>query len=76
MARNPDLERVLGSMGQFDYLYKAIIVSIYGTVILLSVVFQGLNAIYYFTRRKQVASYLAETPDWVVDVQRTMAATS
>ncbi len=38
----------------------------------MSVVFQGLNAIYYFTRRKLVASYLEETPDWVVDVQRTM----
>lgn len=74
MASNPDLARVLGSSEQFDFFYKAIVVAVYGTVILLSGIFQGLNALYYFTRRKHVESYLAETPDWVVDIQRTTAA--
>jgi hypothetical protein len=76
MSRNLDLEGTFGLMGQFDYLYKAAVAAVYGSVIFLAVIFQGLNAIYYFTRRKLVASYLAETPEWVVDVQRTMAATS
>lgn len=76
VAANPDLERALGSLDQFDFLYKAIVVAVYGTVIFLSVIFQGINAVYYFTRRKHVEAYLSETPDWVVDVQRTTAATS
>jgi hypothetical protein len=75
MAHNLDLERTLGSMGQVDYLYRATVVVFYGTVIFLALIFQGLNAVYYFTRRKYVVSYLAETPDWVMEVLRTTART-
>jgi hypothetical protein len=33
-------------------------------------VFQGLNAVYYFTRRKHVVACLHDTPEWVLDLER------
>ena len=76
LEANPEIGQVLGSMEDFDYLYKVLVVAVYATVIVLSVIFQGLNAVYYFTRRQHIESYLRETPDWVVDVQRTTAAST
>ena len=69
MEATPELADALGSL-QFDYLYKGLVVAVYGTVIVLSAIFQGLNAFYYFTRRKRVEAYLQETPKWVLDLQR------
>jgi hypothetical protein len=42
---------------------------IYGMAIAGSLLFQGLTALYYFSRRKHLEAYLAETPGWVVDLQ-------
>ncbi|MBC8873680.1 MAG: hypothetical protein H8E44_29940 [Planctomycetes bacterium] len=70
MEAEPELANALGSLGEFDYLYKVLVVAIYGTVIVLSAIFQGLNAFYYFTRRKHVEAYVQTTPEWVLDVQR------
>ena len=53
--------------------YMVITVAVYGGVIVGSLIFQGLNAVYYFTRAKHLSAYLDETPDWVVDVQRRTA---
>ena len=44
--------------------------SIYGGLIAGTLVFQGLNSFYYFTRRKHLEAYLIETPEWVVELQR------
>ena len=44
--------------------------SVYGMAILLTLLFQGLNARYYFARVRMLAEYLRETPDWIVDLQR------
>ena len=70
MEANPEIAAALGPLDEFDYLYKVLVVAVYGTVIVLSAIFQGLNALYYFTRRKHVEAYVQETPDWVLDVQR------
>lgn len=70
LAANPELANALGPMEQFDGLYKFLVIGVYGTVIALSTIFQGLNAVYYFTRRKHVETYVQETPEWVLDVQR------
>ena len=70
LEANPELAGALGSVEGFDDLYKFLVVAVYGTVIVLSVVFQGLNALYYFSRGKHVEAYLQQTPDWVLDVQR------
>jgi hypothetical protein len=70
MEANPEFAAALGSPETLDYLYKVLVVAVYGTVIVLSAIFQGLNALYYFTRRQHVEAYVQETPDWVLDVQR------
>jgi len=70
MKANPELSVAFDSVTEFDQLYRILIAAVYGTVIVLSVVFQGLNALYYFTRRKHLDAYLENTPDWVLDLQR------
>ena len=62
-----ELSQLVGA-SQLD-LYRSIIVGFYTAVIAISAVFQGGNAIYYFTRRKYVVDYLAKTPQWVRDFQ-------
>ena len=57
----------LGSIGQ---LYKIISLAIYGGLIVGTLIFQGLNSLYYFTRRKHVEAYLRQTPEWVVQLQQ------
>ena len=64
-----------GANIEVDVRYRWLVVGFYGTVIALIAVFQGLNAIYYFTRRKHVESYVRETPAWVLEIERlTLAA--
>lgn len=45
-------------------------VTVYASAILLTLLFQGLNARYYFARVQMLADYLRETPDWIVDLQK------
>jgi hypothetical protein len=66
-----ELDQVLGSAGGFENLYKQIVLYFYGGVIALSALFQGGTALYYFSRRRLVKEYVAETPQWVRDVQRS-----
>jgi hypothetical protein len=73
VAANPELA---GSLNQFDQLYKGLAVTVYGTVIVVSVIFQGLNSLYYFSRRKYVEAYVQETPEWVIDLQRRMTSST
>ena len=73
LEANPELGAALGSlegMEGFGELYQTIVVALYSSVIVLSVILQGANAIYYFTRRKLVENYVRETPAWVLDLQR------
>jgi hypothetical protein len=51
-------------------LLKMLSVIIYGSVIVATVIFQGLNALYYFSRAKILQAYLNETPPWIIEVQR------
>ena len=67
VAGEPLLAGPLGGIGQ---LYKTISLAIYGGLIAGTLIFQGLNSLYYFTRRKHVQAYLRETPEWVVQLQR------
>ena len=69
MKANPQLIAALGSDVEFDQLYRLLVVAVYGAVIGLSAVFQGLNALYYFTREKYVEAYVQQTPNWVHDLQ-------
>ncbi|MBI2477744.1 MAG: hypothetical protein HYV60_03575 [Planctomycetia bacterium] len=73
LEANPELRQVLDGVDGLDYIYKLIVVAVYGSVIVLSALFQGWNAYYYFGRRKHVEDYVRETPAWVIDVQRATA---
>lgn len=71
MRTEPMLKGMLGDIGN---LHKTLTLVIYGAVMIVTVVFQGLNSLYYFTRGRVLRSYLAQTPAWVVDVQRVQAS--
>lgn len=73
MRREPETAQVLGDIGG---LYKKLSALVYGVLILVSLIFQGLNALYYFTRAGVLRGYLADTPAWVVELQRCQAASS
>jgi hypothetical protein len=60
----------LGGSGQLDSLNHSITWALYGGLILLTILFQGGMALYYFRRQETIAQYLAETPAWVVEMQR------
>jgi hypothetical protein len=66
----PELRAAFDSVDEFDRYYRILIIVVYGTVIVLSAIFQGLNALYYFTRRKHLQAYVQKTPAWVLDLQR------
>jgi hypothetical protein len=65
-----ELNTALGSVEGVDTLVRQVAILFYGSIIALSVVFQGLTAVYYFTRRKYVTAYLDETPEWVRELRR------
>jgi hypothetical protein len=62
-------QEMLNMVGDLEGLYKTATLAMYGGAIALSVLFQGGNALYYFTRRRHVEDFIAETPQWVRDVQ-------
>jgi hypothetical protein len=65
-----DLNSALGSVDGVETLVRQIAILFYGSIIALSLVFQGLTAIFYFTRREYVTAYLDETPEWVRELRR------
>ncbi|MCA9139035.1 MAG: hypothetical protein KDB00_19820 [Planctomycetales bacterium] len=71
ISANPELSQLLGANGQ--QLYETLNVAVYGSVIVLSVIFQGGNAIYYFTRRKYLVAYHQQTPQWVREFFRVIS---
>jgi hypothetical protein len=63
----------LGVTGGVKQMVHLAPIMFYGVVALGSVIFQGLNAQYYFSRAKILKAYLNETPAWIVEVQRRSA---
>lgn len=73
LNKNPAVGQALGSMDQFLWMYEAVLIAVYGLVILLTLVFQGYNAYFYFAGGRKVQQYLDQTAEWIVDLQRNMA---
>ena len=65
------LEAIADSYGS---LVTELTLTVYGGVIALTVLFQGLNARYYFGRTQQMEDYRRETPAWIVELQRSTSA--
>jgi hypothetical protein len=68
-----DMQSVLKELDVDVSLVRYFYVAFYSLVIALSAVFQGLNAFYYFSRRKYLDAYVRDTPEWVRSVQRATA---
>jgi hypothetical protein len=71
VQREPRLARVLGDVGR---MYRLLNVAVYGALIVATLIFQGLNALYYFTRARVLRNYLQQTPTWALQLQRCIAA--
>ena len=70
IAAKPELRELLGKGEEFETLLRLFVLMFYSVVIVLSIAAQGLNAWYYFSRRKHVEAYVRETPPWVIELQR------
>lgn len=68
MNAKPELREILGSPEELDGIFRLVVAGFYSLVIVLCTLFQGGNAIYYFTRRKPMQAYLISTPAWVREV--------
>ena len=64
-----ELTELLGE-GTGD-LIRSLTLTVYAAVVVATVVFQGLNARYYFVRVARIRDYLRDTPSWVLDLQRS-----
>lgn len=53
-------------MAGVEDMARNISVMVYGTVIVLTALVQGLTGLYYMTRRRYVETYRRETPEWIV----------
>ncbi len=60
-----------GMLGSIEQLQTIVTLAVYGSVILFSIIFQGGTAWYYFTRSRHIRAYISETPQWIIDLQRT-----
>lgn len=49
---------------------SAVTYGLYGTLAVLGLLLPGLTSIYYFSRGRIVRSFLAETPEWIVEIMR------
>ena len=74
LKANPEYSALFGSLDELGDVIEPLVVGFYAVVVALSAVFQGANALYYFTRRKLIEAYIRETPVWVLDLQRATRA--
>lgn len=65
------MDQILG--GDTSGLVAQLTMLVYVGVIAVTGVFQGLMARYYFARIPMVETYLRDTPEWVLDLQRAAA---
>ena len=64
-----ELTEVLGT--DAGELVRSLVLTVYAVVVVVVAVFQGLNARYYFVRVARIRDYLRDTPQWVIDLQRS-----
>ncbi len=67
----PELRQLGPSFDLISDFYVEISLAVYGIVLVVSVLYQGGNALYYFTRRRLVIAYVNETEPWVIKLQRS-----
>lgn len=70
-APDPEMAQLQELTGVGNDLVQQLTILVYVAVIGATLIFQGLNARYYFKRVGLIETYLSETPAWVVDLQRS-----
>ena len=58
----------------FDGLARTVAIILYGSIIAIAFFAQGGMALYYFTRGKHIDAYLAQTPAWIIEMQKSGVA--
>jgi hypothetical protein len=69
---DPAIQQQLDLIGVGADTVRQFTIIVYVAVIAATLVFQGLNARYYFARVGRIDAYLRDTPDWIVELQRTV----
>ena len=64
------LEELEEMLGPVEDMARTLAFVVYCSVIVLTAIFQGLMARFYFARVGIMVAYLEDTPAWVVDLQR------
>ncbi len=68
---DPEMTQLTDLLGEgTEELIQSLTVIVYAAVIVATVIFQGLNARYYFVRVSMLRDYVRDTPQWVLDLQR------
>jgi hypothetical protein len=62
---DPDMARTAKSLTQ------QVSYGLYGGLILFAILAQGGTALYYFSREKYIRAYLEQTPDWIINMQKS-----
>lgn len=62
-----------GGIEQIQELIPKLYAIVYGSVVVVTTIFQTLSIFYYLKRGRILRQHLAQTPAWVVDVQRAAA---
>lgn len=71
MQENPEIAPMLEPMQELMYTAT---LGAYAIIFILGIATQGATAWYYFTRKKHLHAYIEQTPQWVIDLERTQAA--
>jgi hypothetical protein len=67
IAQYPQMADMVGSLAEMSHTIGMLI---YLSVLVISTLTVGGNAWYYFICNRRLDTYLAETPNWVLDIQR------
>ena len=66
-ASDPQVTEMLAG---YEELAELIAVGVYGTAIVLTLLFQGSGAVYYLSKRRAVRAYMSDTPAWILEFER------
>ena len=64
-VNDPAVTEMVGSMA------RQVMTLLYGGLIAIAIFAQGGLALYYFTRARTLRVYLEQTPDWILQMQKS-----
>ena len=67
IATTPELASTLEPL---EAMMQLVALAVYSSILIVGLVTQGGLSLYYFTRKKHIRKYIAQTPPWIVELQR------